>query len=132
MLLLLEGKGTAYIQDRGVSRWDTCAAQAVIEAMGGVLSKLTTIQSNRSIESYQYKVSDVNLDLNPEAHLTKYNAKNKEMGGRNPAPKVTGENVLPYSNVCGLFGLKTKDKDLANRILDAIQKVQKKVSPQYS
>mmetsp|Transcript_35700 Transcript_35700/g.57354 ORF Transcript_35700/g.57354 Transcript_35700/m.57354 type:complete len:385 (-) Transcript_35700:96-1250(-) len=132
MLLLLEGKGTAYIQDRGVSRWDTCAAQAVIEATGGVLSKLTTVQSNRSIESYQYKISDVNMDLNPEAYLTKYNAKDKEMGRIKPAPKVTGENVLPYSNVCGLFALKAKDKDLTKRILDAVQKVAKNVSPQYS
>eukprot|EP00957_Ditylum_brightwellii_P166896 12702926-Ditylum_brightwellii.AAC.1 len=32
MLMLLEGRGTAYIQDRGVSRWDTCGAQACIEA----------------------------------------------------------------------------------------------------
>jgi hypothetical protein len=31
VLMLLEGKGLCYIQDRGVSRWDTCAAQAVLE-----------------------------------------------------------------------------------------------------
>jgi hypothetical protein len=30
MMMLLEGKGAVYIQDRGVSRWDTCGAQAVI------------------------------------------------------------------------------------------------------
>ena len=29
MLMLLEGKGDCYIQDRGISRWDTCAAQVL-------------------------------------------------------------------------------------------------------
>ena len=30
MLMLLEGKGDCYIQDRGISRWDTCGAQVII------------------------------------------------------------------------------------------------------
>ena len=30
LMMLLEGKGAVYIQDRGVSRWDTCGPQAVI------------------------------------------------------------------------------------------------------
>jgi 3'-phosphoadenosine 5'-phosphosulfate (PAPS) 3'-phosphatase len=30
MMMLLEGKGCVYIQDRGVSRWDTCGAQVFI------------------------------------------------------------------------------------------------------
>ena len=33
-LMLLEGKDDVYIQDRGVSRWDTWAAQAVICVCG--------------------------------------------------------------------------------------------------
>ena len=45
MLMLLEGKGAAYIQDRGVSRWDTCACEAVIDAHGGLLCKLPAIVS---------------------------------------------------------------------------------------
>ncbi|EKX53721.1 hypothetical protein GUITHDRAFT_64161 [Guillardia theta CCMP2712] len=47
MLMLLEGKGGMYIQDRGVSRWDTCAAQAVIEAYGGLLCRL-----DREVKAY--------------------------------------------------------------------------------
>ena len=55
MLNILEGKGDAYIQDRGVSRWDTCAAQAVIEACGGVCCKLTDfLNNNGDIVSYKY------------------------------------------------------------------------------
>jgi fructose-1,6-bisphosphatase/inositol monophosphatase family enzyme len=46
-------KAAAYIQDRGVSRWDTCAAQAVLEATGGVLCKLSTFMRTQELASYQ-------------------------------------------------------------------------------
>ena len=92
-----------YIQDRGVSRWDTCAAQAVLEAQGGILYNLerflqdspppmttrtntTTDAENAAAEdnddaedttsfSYTYRQTDTNLDFVPGvAVLTKYNA----------------------------------------------------------
>jgi 3'-phosphoadenosine 5'-phosphosulfate (PAPS) 3'-phosphatase len=63
MLNLLEGKGEAYIQDRGLSRWDTCAAQAIIEAAGGICCKLTKFLENGVIESYHYQNSQSNLDF---------------------------------------------------------------------
>ena len=50
MLMLLENKGGVYIQDRGLSRWDTCAAQAVIEAYGGSLGILLPCRRGSSIE----------------------------------------------------------------------------------
>jgi len=62
MLYLLEGKANAYIQDRGVSRWDTCAAQAIIEAVGGVCCKLTEFKKGK-INNYTYKESSDNLDF---------------------------------------------------------------------
>ena len=63
MLMVLENKGTAYIQDRAVSRWDTCAAQAVIEAFGGVCSKLTSIVKGKGQSSYIYKQIETNKNL---------------------------------------------------------------------
>ena len=89
---------SVYIQDRGVSRWDTCAAQAVLEAQGGILYNLerflqdappplTTTRTNTNNEdenaaaedissfSYTYRQTDTNLDFVPGvAVLTKYNA----------------------------------------------------------
>eukprot|EP00471_Norrisiella_sphaerica_P004217 CAMPEP_0184487332 /NCGR_PEP_ID=MMETSP0113_2-20130426/9780_1 /TAXON_ID=91329 /ORGANISM="Norrisiella sphaerica, Strain BC52" /LENGTH=372 /DNA_ID=CAMNT_0026869595 /DNA_START=88 /DNA_END=1206 /DNA_ORIENTATION=+ len=133
MLLLLEGKGTMYIQDRGVSRWDTCAAQAVIEACGGILCKLTTVEDAGKYESYNYKVGTKNLDLNSRAMLTKFNVLDKEILKQDPVPSVSADNVQPYSNVCGIFGAKDKDnKELLNKVVAAIQKVSKAVPPQYS
>ena len=64
MLKVLEGIGEAYIQDRGLSRWDTCAAQAIIEATGGICCKLTNFLSNGDFISYIYKKSEVNRDFN--------------------------------------------------------------------
>jgi len=74
-LLLLEGKGSAYIQDRGVSRWDTCAPEAVLAAFGGMLLKLNhvlahpdslTRQDHLPKESrYCYLETTTNLDFVP-------------------------------------------------------------------
>jgi len=72
-LLLLEGKDRFYIQDRGVSRWDTCAAQAVMEANEGVLCKLRFVVEEETIKSYTYRVGKTNPDFNEKAVLSKYN-----------------------------------------------------------
>ncbi len=108
MLMLLEGKGGCYIQDRGVSRWDTCGAQAVIEAHGGQLGKLSSFISNAgSIESYTYLKSAQNLDFVPGlASLTPYNVVDKSLvkkGVVSIADNV--EKVKAYSNLCGLIAL---------------------------
>jgi len=133
MLMLLEGKATAYIQDRGLSRWDTCAAQAVIEAKGGICCKLTDFiggedASDGKIESYQYKESkDVNTDFtfyNGEMpSFTPYNI-NEVVKGKlgitkdNLNSKVeSGEltvdikNFNPYSNLCGIVAYLDPSKE---------------------
>jgi hypothetical protein len=75
MLMLLEKKGGAYIQDRGVSRWDTCAAQACIDAYGGQLSKLSSFMDGRK-ESYTYLKTESNTDFTPGvSNLTLYNCR---------------------------------------------------------
>lgn len=108
MLMLLEGRGAAYIQDRGVSRWDTAAAQAVIEANGGVLCKLTSFLRDGAVEGYTYLESASNLDFEPGvAALTPYNAADKGLVKKGEAPQlaIDPNHVKPYANLCGLVAL---------------------------
>jgi len=117
MLMLLEGRGAAYIQDRGVSRWDTAGAQAVLEAHGGVLCKLTPFISEaetgevaQSLRSYTYLASPSNLDFEPGvASLTPYNvaeaAKSLVKKGAEPVLASDVATVKPYANLCGLVAL---------------------------
>eukprot|EP01036_Dinobryon_divergens_P009351 gene9351-12507_t len=107
VLMLLEGKGACYIQDRGVSRWDTCAAQAILEAHGGTLSKLSRLIDHGELSSYVYSPSATNLDFEPGVPLlTRYNAvdpaviKSDELSHASSATSVK-----PYANLCGLFAL---------------------------
>jgi len=77
MLLLLEGVGAAYVQDRGLSRWDTCAAEAVLEAHGGTMAQLHPFASLAELARYNYSpcVTGRNSDFEPGlAALTRFNA----------------------------------------------------------
>ncbi len=133
MLMLLEGKGGAYIQDRGVSRWDTCGAQAVIEAYGGLLCKLTDFVNKKELNSYTYLKSNSNLDFESGvSNLTPYNAKN-------PSSVVKGQEVLatdveqmkPYSNLCGHIALDAACVDQLDSIYDGIQRAKLAFPPSY-
>ena len=113
-LLLLEGKGRCYIQDRGVSRWDTCATEAVVKAFGGKFAKLSTFidatnptDTESLITGYTYLPTSVNLDPNPLAAKTKYNSEGGEF-------KV-------YSNLCGHVGLAPGED--VTQVWEAMQKV---------
>eukprot|EP01031_Cornospumella_fuschlensis_P011106 gene11106-13577_t len=126
MLMLLECKGGAYIQDRGVSRWDTCGAQAALEAHGGVLSKLTTFVRSRELSSYTYVQSAVNADFEPDtAYLTAYNAANKGAFDKK-APKRRGElrDFAPYANLCGLLALHKDNVHRLDQIHEALLRAQ--------
>eukprot|EP01033_Poteriospumella_lacustris_P000856 gene856-612_t len=134
MLMLLEGKGAAYIQDRGVSRWDTCGAQAVIEAHGGVLAKMTTFaKGDAEWKKYTYLKSESNLDFEENtSNLTPYNARNKKLINKNDPPRLgTLEEFQPYSNICGLIALSATGLPNARHIFDAIQEVQQGMPPSY-
>jgi 3'-phosphoadenosine 5'-phosphosulfate (PAPS) 3'-phosphatase len=133
MLMLLEGKGAAYIQDRGVSRWDTSGAQAVIEANGGTLSKLTSFINRKELESYTYLKSSVNLDFEPGAAcLTPYNAANKASVKKGEVVKaIEVDSVQPYSNLCGLLALGSTAMPQLDRIYDAMLKVKGEAPPAY-
>lgn len=136
MLMLLENKGNCYIQDRGVSRWDTCAAQAVLEAHGGTLYKLTDfINNNKQLNSYAYKKSNINLDFeNGVASLTAYNAKDKNNVKKNETNIINDVNLVkPYSNLCGIIALdkNCSSNENINKIYEAIQIIIQKSLPAY-
>lgn len=129
MLMLLEGKGGCYIQDRGVSRWDTCGAQAVIEAHGGRLCKLSSfIAKEGALENYTYLKSATNLDFVPGlASLTPYNTTDKSLVKKGEVCIADSvDKVKAYSNLCGLFALAREnvDADSLSRMNAAIQRVQ--------
>jgi 3'-phosphoadenosine 5'-phosphosulfate (PAPS) 3'-phosphatase len=140
MLMLLEGKGGCYIQDRGVSRWDTCAAQAVIESYGGTCSKLTNFVANQSLVSYTYLKSTVNLDFDPTAlanqtpynsNLTPERAAAIKQGGKFP---ITEEELLvtkPYSNLCGIFALDQSNLSKLDEFAAAIARAKAVAEPSY-
>lgn len=133
MLMLLEGKGGAYIQDRGVSRWDTCAAQAVLEAKGGILSKLTTFILEKKIVNYTYKQSYENLDFDTGvANLTPYNVKDKKLIKKGEIQKAIDVNdVKIYSNLCGLLALNQDAVKDLEHIYEGLQRAKSSNEPSY-
>ena len=109
-LLLIENKATCYIQDRGVSRWDTCGPEAVLNAFGGCLVKLTSVindNNEQERDTYTYLETAKNLDFLPKvAALTKYNA--SDVNNVKGKERVLVDDVAlfkEYSNLCGLFAL---------------------------
>eukprot|EP00579_Thalassiosira_antarctica_P003464 CAMPEP_0201906484 /NCGR_PEP_ID=MMETSP0902-20130614/57046_1 /ASSEMBLY_ACC=CAM_ASM_000551 /TAXON_ID=420261 /ORGANISM="Thalassiosira antarctica, Strain CCMP982" /LENGTH=450 /DNA_ID=CAMNT_0048440623 /DNA_START=91 /DNA_END=1443 /DNA_ORIENTATION=- len=125
MMMLLENSisgndvdgSMLYIQDRGVSRWDTCAAEAILESFGGKLMKLTHFVESKEEEEkrrkqkdgefYTYLASQTNLDFIPgTANLTKYNCRASPAIDLQPNQKALDvDRVKPYSNLCGLVAL---------------------------
>jgi fructose-1,6-bisphosphatase/inositol monophosphatase family enzyme len=140
MLMLLEGKGSAYIQDRGVSRWDTAGAQACIEAAGGILCKLSSFMDESSVgalQSYIYLSSETNLDFVPGlSNLTPYNAREKGMAPKKGEPAVLASDVMtvaPYSNLNGLLaiGPALYSEENMKAISDACQRAKGSQPPSF-
>lgn len=140
MLLLLESeeeKGSAvYIQDRGVSRWDTCAAQACLEAQGGMLCKLSSfISSDHREESYTYLGSDENLDFPGEdlVQLTNHNTRNSIATTQTTFVKDVAE-LKPYANVCGLvaLGKAANTEETKKKISKALQLASQRAAPIFN
>ena len=101
-LRLLEDPDELYIQDRGLSRWDTCAAQGVLEAHGGAVVKLSAFERRGELEPYTYRRGERNADFEPGlALLTRYNARDAAaVDGAATATAV--EQLKPHANTCGL------------------------------
>ena len=93
---------------RGVSRWDTCGAQAVLEANGGGLGKLSSFIDTKQFASYNYLKSDTNLDFTPNLSLlTPYNSHLSAAQVKAAPPTLAREvtEVKAYSNLNGLIAL---------------------------
>lgn len=99
-----QGRATSYVQDRGVSRWDSLAPFAVLQAHGGVTSKLASIVRDGALAHYRYAVgAPLNADFERGlATLTRFNARDAARVG---APALDAHDVLPFANLCGLFAL---------------------------
>ena len=135
MLMLLENKGSAYIQDRGVSRWDTCAAQACIEAQGGVLCKLTSFMRGK-MEGYAYLQSEINLDFEEGvSNLTIFNCRSSVGMQKDDSTRLATYvmEVKPYSNLCGLVALghKANTESKKQAILAALEAASKVSRPAF-
>jgi len=117
-------RGHLYIQDRGVSRWDTCAAEACLNAFGGQLLKLTDFLEDEKDGYYTYLASQTNLDFIPNtANLTKYNSNLQDL----PSPAQKAQDVCQvkaYSNLCGLvcFGKEFNTQEGRKYLREAIRK----------
>ena len=135
-----------YIQDRGVSRWDTCAAEACLDAFGGRLLKLTefldsndkhvneTGDGHETKMLYTYLASKTNLDfVSGSANLTKYNSAldNEQLQTDQKAVRV--EQVKPYANLCGLvaFGKEWNTPERRQILHRAIVRAAKMNSPSF-
>lgn len=108
-----------------MSRWDTCAAQAVLEAIGGCLNKLSNFMINKEMKSYSYAYTDVNLDFEPGlSYLTIKNSRLKIADAETKIKGVDPNQYKPYSNLCGLIALSAKtvgDPAALNRIYNAMK-----------
>ena len=134
MLMLLEGKGAAYIQDRGVSRWDTCAAEAVIDAHGGLLCKLPAIVSASEAEQYAYRVTEENLDfVSGLSNLTPHNCRSGVQLEKDQKVSAVDVSLLkPYSNLMGLFALANAEPDSREPFAAAVRAAAEVVAPSYN
>lgn len=117
-MMLLEGRGKFYVLDRGVSRWDTCAAQAVLEAYGGMLVMLAPAMATpRLFNSYTYASSALNLDF-ARCELTRYNAA-RPLGSDSSGCATDVSDVKAYANVQGL--LAATSKAVADEVITVLE-----------
>ena len=131
MLMLLEGKGGMYIQDRGVSRWDTCAAQAVIEAYGGLLCRLDRYLEEEKLVPYTYVKGEKNADfVKGLAELTAYNAREWREGGERRKAMEARE-VKAYSNLNGLLAVSKEGRERLGEVREAMRRVEEEEGPSY-
>ena len=100
-----------------MSRWDSCAAQAVLEASGGCLIKLRDFEKDEQIRSYRYRAPPTSggaaahsgsaavvpavLNADFESGLVKHSVYNSRQPELAPASMEKVENALPYVNLMG-------------------------------
>ena len=146
MMMLLESslardgidESLLYIQDRGVSRWDSCAAEACLESFGGALTKLTPfVEADDAKDSnacYTYLASESNLDFVPgSATLTKYNCRASASAQEFNQRVFDAAQVKPYSNLNGMvaFGKEWNTCEGRAQIVESIRRAAAKNPPSF-
>lgn len=125
-MMLLEGKGGAYIRDTGgFAKWDTSAPTAVLEAYGGCMAKLPPFLKSKELVGYTHLKTSKNLDFEPnKIHLTLSNAKNKAAYQKGVDVMVTDiSTVKEYSCMQGLVALDERCMGDLDAIHEAMLKV---------
>ena len=134
-MMLLEGKGGAYIRDTGgFAKWDTSAPTAVLEAYGGTMSKLPGFLEDGSLEGYTHLKTAKNLDFVPgQPTLTLSNIKDKSAyvkGSTMTAGDVSA--VKEYSCVQGLVAADKAAMGELPKIREAMLRVMEESEPTYT
>ena len=134
-MMLLEGKGGAYIRDTGgFAKWDTSAPTAVLEAYGGTMSKLPGFLEDGSLEGYTHLKTAKNLDFVPgQPTLTLSNIKDKSAyvkGSTITAGDVSA--VKEYSCVQGLVAADKAAMGELPKIREAMLQVMEESEPTYT
>ena len=127
-LMLIEGLGSCYILDRGTSRWDTCAAEAILRARGGKFWKLNEFLGSPIPPEggYTYLKSTLNLDYEPTAVRTKSNSVSIKKDDR----FNNIEDFKPYSNLAGHVAL-APGEDI-EMYWNAVKAVRHNIAPDYT
>lgn len=134
-LMLLEGKAGAYIRDTGgFAKWDCSGPQAVIEAYGGIMSKLPKFLKSKELESYTFTKSKINMDFESEQTLfTLSNAKDKRVARMVRDVLVTEvELVKEYACLQGLLALDKENAGKLDEFYEAMTKVAATTPPVYT
>jgi len=134
-MMLLEGKGGAYIRDTGgFSKWDTSAPTAVLEAYGGTMSKLPSFLDDASLKPYTHLKTGKNLDFQPgQSTLTLSNIKDKSAFVKGSKISVSDvEAVKEYSCMQGLVAVDKAAMGDLPKIREAMKEVMKEHAPTYT
>lgn len=135
-----------YIQDRGISRWDSCAGEAILDAYGGAFLKLSSVMSytgSEDIQTMKYhyrkvapgKLIDEDIDLSINIKMT--NTNTSDLSVLKPDKKqyfteATKKYLPPYSNLCGLFATTNAKQDTLLSVSDMAKHTAKVSPPEYS
>jgi 3'(2'), 5'-bisphosphate nucleotidase len=134
-MMLLEGKGGAYIRDTGgMAKWDTSAPTAVLDAYGGTMSKLVPFLEDESLVPYTHLKAQKNLDFVPNAvQLTLSNAKDKKSYIKGEKFMVNSVEIIKeYSCVQGLFAINKDAMADVPTFREAMLKVRTEQPPTFT
>lgn len=133
-----------YVQDRGISRWDSAAGEAILDSYGGGFLKLSELIKPNDFSStlplrYHYRhtlvQAEEDIDWSIKVRMTKSNVNDSSLVKSSKATYFTDEtkaNMLPYSNMCGLFASIDCSKEALIDFSAKAKEAAKHSKPSYS